>query len=660
MSSGEEDDNDGDISDAAWEAWLNQQREETQRRLYGRDDFETISVGNDDNDSLPSISTRYSSSTNESRSDQFVFADAPKPPHIANARMTLSMLFANSNWHAPEGRKWVFSVLQEYPALAGEVFADLDSEFKRPLSQLLSARANLEMIQTVYNMQPDAISKAQGYINDLPLHDACWFGNDPEVVKFIATEYPEALTIINDSRRLPIHDAIRSSRMSSTQHTPDQRTNSETIRFLLDMYPGCMQSRDNDGKSIIESALYHGYDPELLAFMINGYLPASGIDSFQCSGGYYSFDLPRAQAIHNIFAHVKSFRCDPPSFSSDGFIYLMNSLACNTSLESMEILSFPGGLLLNNPDTRGGFIHFIEQNQTLQTLSIVIPSMSNLPHSGVCLQVLETALTSANTKSNLQRLELGQMLIMDRQNLTNFLLHARAPTRELVFEQVTIRLSIGSLFRMSRTAENAATGRIRSVTFNNCPMDQSTLDDVFELLAMMPSLRRLKMEFNPSAPGASTVSELNLTVPLMSLLEQNRLESVELSSIFSFDLVRLVDILKTNISLETLQSSPRSLNTEALCEILQQNTTLKTCALEPTGRHDKTRDRAIHLMRLNEFGRGTIRQQGITKTQFLATIVAVNEAESLKLPIQNFNVVHGLLRESPSFWCGLANLSEWR
>jgi hypothetical protein len=656
MSNPDNDSNDGGGDhEAWWDEWVKDQREEDQRRLYGREDFETISV-NDDEESFSSSWSGSSGTSVASTSLQLDTewdGDALPGSSIESARDSLRRIFTSLEWHRLRGcSAFVMRILSKYPVLAAEIFQDPNDDHRYPLSQMILACASLGVVQKVYHMCEEAISIQEAFTGDLPLHDACWHVADTDVIRFLVTEFPAALTIQNSARRLPVHDAVRNVTMSSVDDDPRQinyrrLTSSATIRFLIDSYPGCMARPDNDGRFLLESVLYHGYGVDLFTYMIERY-PLS-FQVFRCGGPNMLLDFPTSRAMTQLFSTNKSiqtFRCDPLSWTTAGFVFLMNYLASNTSLESLEFLSFPGDLVVDHQDAAEGFVHFLEHNSSLQELSISIPKQPNLLHNvaDACLHLIADALES-NTNSGLQLLELKQTVVTNCYSVKSILLMAGSP-KELVFDQVTFRPPTGTL---NPHGVDDPRGLIESVTFRTCHIDQPTLQDIFENLAVMPSLRRLKLDFNPAAPGLTQVEGLNLTDPLRQLLAGNRLERLDLSPVYKFDLSLLTDVLTRNTSLETFRGAPCYLVVDALLQILHHNTTLTDCAIQPRGRHDRLRDKVTQLLRLNQFGRGRIRA-GLGKMDYVILLIELNNDERLNLPIDNFNVLHGILNEAPALW----------
>ena len=331
-----------------------------------------------DNDD-PSSSSSSDSSDDNHEDDGLIPMEAvidvsDVPNSVQQARRKLSMISARTSWN-PRGLNFVWQVLQKFPVLAASTFEDPYDELKYPLALLLRAKARREVIESVYEMFPKAISRPNGSHGDTLLHDACWYGAPTDVIRFIAMEYPDALTKTNDYRRLPVHDAVRSYSMGNYSASASDKTHPATIRMLIDMYPDCMKIKDNDGKLLLESAFSFGYDLELLEWMTTRW---PDLDTLNCSSpASIPLDQPRTELVARVLPHLKFLRCDPHSWTSDGFIFLMDRLALVKSLEVLELLAFPGQLVVDSQEVQRAFQNFIEQTN-LSTLVVVFPRLENL------------------------------------------------------------------------------------------------------------------------------------------------------------------------------------------------------------------------------------------------------------------------------------------
>ena len=261
------------------------------------------------------------------------------------------------------------------------------------------------------------------------------------------------------------------------------------------------------------------------------------------------------------------------------------------------------------------------------------------------------ALQNNNT---LKRLELRQMLLSSSSTLSQLLLTAKSP-KELVLQQIGFQ---GRTEKLPSPPESCH-GGIENLDIIDCPMMPEAMENIVYNTAWMPALKTLELKFNPSAPGTTYLSRLNLTNALKNILRQNKLQILEVDSVLHYDFDPICEALRTNSSLCTIDSdtfshSRANNNLNLLVDVLQKdNTTLQQCGLASTGRHDKLREKAIELIRLNRFGRGRARAGDTTVHQFLKDLDKVQNSASLKLPIDKLNTQYGLLRETPSLWCNL-------
>ena len=565
------------------------------------------------------------------------------PNSVESARRKLSLILDRTDWYNLPGHNFVWQVLQKYPVLAASTFEDPFNEMKYPLALLVRARARLEIIESVFQIFPQAISRRNGSHQDTVLHDACWYGCSTEIVKFLAMEFPEALTKTNDYRRLPVHDSMRNNTSKNAK--------SETVRMLIEMYPDSMTLRDNDGKWLLETAFGLGYERDLLEWMICRW-PHGQIDSLNCSSpASIPMDESRQKLVTKALPHLKFLRCDPHSWTSDGFVQLMGGLTTATSLDVLEMLAFPGQLLLNSQEAKNAFQNFMEHTN-LSKLIIVFPRVENLLENfcDVCLGLIETALQKNTT---LRRLELRQLLLSHATTLSRLLTTARSP-KELVLQQIAFN---GRTEKLSSSPANTS-GGIEKLDIIDCAMTPEAMEHLVHNVARMTNLKSLKLKFNPSAPGASYLGRLDITDALVSILHQNKIRSLKVDPLFKYNFAPFCEALRVNSSLRVIDSEQhfsyqaKDGDLASLLDVLQKdNTTLEHCGLISTGRHDKVREKAIELLRLNRFGRGRARDRGATACDLLKDLVMVETTASFKLPLDKFNVHFGLLRETPSVWC---------
>jgi len=464
-------------------------------------------------------------------------------------------------------------------------------------------------------------------------------------------EYPESLIKCNDYRRLPVHDAMRTFAAGS-QTTPVAEHQAK-VQMLIDLYPGSMTIRDNDGKWLLESAFHLGYDLDLLKWLAQRW--PQDITSFNfTSPQSLPIDGPRSRIITNKLSHITMLRCDPYSWTLDGFVHMMTHLAQANTLEVVELMDFPGQLLIGHPEAQRAFEFFIEKARNSKLL-IAFPRLENLLEN-FCDASLRIMVQSLQKNSRLKRLELRQMLLSHPPDLNQLLVTARSP-KHIVLHQVGFQ---GRTERSTLQLDQINHGGIKCLDMIDCPIMPEAMDDIVHNLAWIPALTKLTLQYNPSAPLTMYLSRLNLTDAIVQLLHKNTLQQLKIDPLFPHDFDPICEALRVNTSLtlidsETYACEKAGKNLRLFLDVLtKDNTTLQTVVgLESKGRQDIFREQILELLSLNRYGRGGVRAGDTTLPMFLEDLGRVQTASSLVLPIRKLSILNGLLREAPSLWCNI-------
>lgn len=350
------------------------------------------------------------------------------------------------------------------------------------------------------------------------------------------------------------------------------------------------------------------------------------------------------------------FRQD--SWELDGFVRCMDSLSDHADLKELDIASFPGYWLARDSGAYKTFKCLIGMT-SLHKLGLSFPRgfsprlniLTNMYMGDmydISLQVLGEGLEH---NADLGILELTGMNPTKSHDLLKLLVGAKSP-KELVLRDLSIKDKVERHYNQPATPN----GRIESLTFVDCPAFQENFENLLYDVTWMPMLKILKLHFGASGPGTTQLASVNITEPLIAILNLGVLEMLDVaSSLFGIEFGKLCDALSDNSSLRVLLAPAVFAHDDSLKSLLsilkKSNVTLVDCGLQPAGRHDNIRDNVIRLLRLNKFGRGKVRSESATKGELLEFIRTVSADTSLQLTIDKFNITYGLLRQNPYVWC---------
>jgi ankyrin repeat protein len=143
-------------------------------------------------------------------------------------------------------------------SLDGEVYVnkpvEVDEEKMRdikqnfPLIYAIITKESVAKIDELIKQSPKIIGE-QCY-GKLPIHIACGFDSDPEVISKLLLAYPHSIKIGDDGGQLPLHFAAKMS------------TKPDTIAVLLTAYPDSANVGNEWGETPLDYAIQYNIDPD--------------------------------------------------------------------------------------------------------------------------------------------------------------------------------------------------------------------------------------------------------------------------------------------------------------------------------------------------------------------------------------------------------------
>mmetsp|Transcript_26515 Transcript_26515/g.58120 ORF Transcript_26515/g.58120 Transcript_26515/m.58120 type:complete len:610 (-) Transcript_26515:178-2007(-) len=129
-----------------------------------------------------------------------------------------------------------------------------------PLHAACSFQANQEVIEALLRAYPGGASQPNSAGN-LPIHQAAMWQAPVETVELLLSRYPEGATVRNQYGSLPLHMA------ASNQASP------EVVRLLIDSYPDALHLQNDDGMTPLDLALADESASETVVAMLEGRPP---------------------------------------------------------------------------------------------------------------------------------------------------------------------------------------------------------------------------------------------------------------------------------------------------------------------------------------------------------------------------------------------------
>lgn len=129
-----------------------------------------------------------------------------------------------------------------------------------PLHAACSFQANADVVEALLRAYPGGASQPNSAGN-LPIHQAAMWQAPVETVEVLLTKYPEGATVRNQYGSLPLHMA------ASNQAPP------EVVRLLIDAYPDALHLQNDDGMTPLDLALADESASDAVTAMLEGRSP---------------------------------------------------------------------------------------------------------------------------------------------------------------------------------------------------------------------------------------------------------------------------------------------------------------------------------------------------------------------------------------------------
>lgn len=149
-----------------------------------------------------------------------------------------------------------------------------------PLHAACSFSANQDVIQTLLMAYPEAASRPNNAGN-LPIHQAAMWQAPVETVEILLSRYPDGATKRNQYGSLPLHMAA------------SNQASMEVIQLLIDIYPDALHLQNDDGMTPLDLALADESASESMIALLEGRAPPPELSRRQKADKY----LERAEAL---------------------------------------------------------------------------------------------------------------------------------------------------------------------------------------------------------------------------------------------------------------------------------------------------------------------------------------------------------------------------
>jgi|UPI000581B668 ankyrin repeat protein len=141
-----------------------------------------------------------------------------------------------------------------------EEAARLNERGNLPLHGACSFQANADVVESLLKAYPGGASQPNAAGN-LPVHQAAMWQAPVETVQLLLSRYPEGATVRNQYGSLPLHMA------ASNQATP------EVVRMLIDAYPDALHLQNDDAMTPLDLALTDESASDAVVAMLEGRPP---------------------------------------------------------------------------------------------------------------------------------------------------------------------------------------------------------------------------------------------------------------------------------------------------------------------------------------------------------------------------------------------------
>jgi hypothetical protein len=266
----------------------------------------------------------------------------------SRARDQLIARLSDDQWFStPSTRQdhlYILRTLKEFPRLTSARFqvrypGDNRTARVSPLRLLVEGQAELDIIETAYELNPAVLSRDFDLINIL--RRACEYRAPTAVVEYLSMKFPKVLT---DScyQKMALVYAL--------QNTPGRhRSSLETIQLLLRLCPKAVGYVNKHGDTALNLAIMNGYHLPVIEIILNVMeQQACDIASFSLPKRWeFTLDSVTAKSIDLILArnaknsNPKPFQCRPTQWTCTGFTDTMECLARHKSALTSIKLDLP-------------------------------------------------------------------------------------------------------------------------------------------------------------------------------------------------------------------------------------------------------------------------------------------------------------------------------
>lgn len=580
----------------------------------------------------------------------------------------------------------IVSILQTHPEFCDDVF---DTPYIpgvawcRPLKILLFAGVDLQTLEEVCKVHSVESMMYQGDVGRPPLHFACAHcvstNNQggpvtEEAVLFLANQCQGALKFQDRYKEYPLSIALR------------KNLSCEIIRHFVDYYPRVLNGCHNDkhGNVPLGTAIAHDCSADVMELLINRLqftLPRSyNAQSLELK--LYRRDITGTLDLeHSIFigemqsqyvmsilmAQFKSLNFKCLGWTRSGLAHFLQCFKTKTSLRVVDqlSLSYDGishdlGLLLLLQEC-------CQENTGLKRLSlskcpryeddrisdtITGDSIDNGGHT-YNIPMLQAIATGINNNPNFQEIEVNDLCLPDIQSLIDFLLSNIAPPQLKLLNLKLANKSSDQYAPNYNDGNNMIESRLESLNLRNPGLAPASFNHLLLQLSRLPNLKTLCLtsDVRLFRHGCGPLLEFPIiSESLATLLEEGpSLHSLTLIG-FVCDHERICKALEKNTLLEHLEirdnSSYYTEHQKMYLKLLKHhNATLRT--LDFANGHDPP---ISYYLILNKFRRIEARDPRTSLSCFINILAAVPS-------FHHETLLYGLLRETPSIWCGLGGMT---
>ena len=220
---------------------------------------------NDNNDDNEEIREQgHNNTTTQSVKDQAIL------PYETAKNVVLQHL-RNKSHTATVDHDGLADAFRHYSHLAFD--CALFEPHRSALAAAVSLQPSLELVQLLYELDPDSIHKTGTFTQDagmLPLHMACATGASVRVIRYLVQQYPESIRVATRDGMYPLHVACESSDPAL-----------DVVAFLVETCPAALLESRLSGchvsYTVVESALRNGCDPAVVEVLLDNHEPPLAI-----------------------------------------------------------------------------------------------------------------------------------------------------------------------------------------------------------------------------------------------------------------------------------------------------------------------------------------------------------------------------------------------